>query len=82
MNWFTGIVVYVLTWWVVIFAVLPWGNRNAVNPEAGTVESAPDKPRLLMKFLVTSAISAVIWLVIFALVKSDIISFRDMAGQM
>lgn len=82
MQWFTGIVVYVLVWWVVIFAVLPWGARNASNPEPGTVESAPDKPRLGLKFLVTSGIAAVIWGVIYVLIKSDVISFRDIAGQM
>ena len=27
MNWFTGLVVYVLIWWTVLFAVLPISTR-------------------------------------------------------
>ena len=82
MGWVTGIAVYILIWWVTIFTVLPFGVHRAKNPQAGTVESAPDNPRLLLKFGVTTAIAAVLWLILYALVQSDIISFRDMAKQL
>jgi predicted secreted protein len=82
MDWFTGIVVYLLIWWVALFSVLPWGNRPAEHITPGTVESAPAKPRLLLKFLATSLLAGVIWGVIFWLVKSDLISFREMAKKM
>ncbi len=78
----TGIVVYILVWWVVIFAVLPWGNRAPDDPMPGTVESAPVKPRLWTKFLITTGIAAVIWGVIYALVASDLISFHEMVKDM
>ena len=82
MGWVTGIAVYILIWWVTIFTVLPFGARRAEDPQAGTVESAPDNPRLPLKFAVTTGIATVLWLILYVLVKSDIISFREMAKQL
>jgi len=82
MDWFTGIVVYLLIWWTALFSVLPWGNRATEAPQPGTVESAPARPRLLLKFLVTTVLAAAIWGVVDWLVVNDIISFREMAKQM
>ena len=38
MNWFTGIVLFVIIWWTALFAVLPIGTRP--------VQQADDKKRL------------------------------------
>ena len=77
MNWVSGIVVYVCVWWVVLFAVLPWGATPPDAPERGHDIGAPARPRLLLKAAVTTAISLVIWLGIYALVVSNWISFRE-----
>jgi len=82
MDWFTGIVVYLLIWWVALFSVLPWGNRPADYVAPGTVESAPARPRLLIKFLATTVLAAAIWGGVYWLVTSDLISFREMAKKM
>jgi predicted secreted protein len=79
MGWVSGIVVYILIWWVALFAVLPWGARRAEQPLPGTVESAPDKPMLLRKALATTIVAAVLWGGVEALVVSDLISFHEMA---
>ena len=77
MNWFTGILVYVVVWWVVIFAVLPWGIRIPDRQEdTGHAPSAPANPRIWLKAIVTTGIAAVIWLGIYFLVESDWLSFR------
>jgi predicted secreted protein len=76
MNWVEGIVVYVLVWWVVVFAVLPWGVRPPVEFVPGQAQSAPAHPRLWFKAGITSLIAAVIWLAIWLIVRSDLISFR------
>jgi predicted secreted protein len=81
-GWATGIAVYILIWWISLFTVLPIGAKRSADPLPGTVESAPDNPRLLFKFAVTTAIATVLWLILYALVQSDIISFRDMARQL
>lgn len=76
MNWFTGILVYVIVWWVVIFAVLPWGAHPPERAEPGHADSAPERPRLWLKALITTAISGAIWAGIYWLVESDLIAFR------
>jgi predicted secreted protein len=76
MNWVEGVVVYVLVWWVVIFAVLPWGNRPPPELEPGQASSAPARPRLWIKAGVTTLTAAVIWLIIWAIIQSGWINFR------
>jgi predicted secreted protein len=82
MGWATGIAVYIVVWFICLFTVLPYGADRAANPLPGTVESAPDNPRLRLKFLVTTGIAAFVWLIIYALVRSDIVSFHDMARSL
>jgi predicted secreted protein len=82
MHWASGILVFVVLWWLVIFAVLPWGVRIPDNPEPGHATSAPEKPMLGRKVLATTAITAVLWLVVYFIVQSDWISFREMARHM
>ncbi len=77
MTWFGGIVVYVIVWWMVLFAVLPWGNRPPESPEAGHATSAPERPRLVLKFAVTTGIATVIFLLIWWLMESDLITLRQ-----
>lgn len=82
MGVISGIVVFFMVWWTVLFAILPWGNRPSTEPMTGNTVSAPDKPRILKKFLVTTAVSVLIWLVIYGLISSNVINFYDMAADM
>lgn len=77
MNWFEGIVVYVLAWWVTLFAVLPLWVKPADPDDPGHAAGAPQNPHLLRKAVVTTALAAVIWLVVFALVSSPWLSLRS-----
>jgi len=77
MNWFTGVMAYTIIWWTVLFAVLPWGNRPPENPETGHATSAPAKPRLLIKFGVTTIVATMIFLMFVWLLESDLISRRN-----
>ena len=77
MNWFTGILVFVMIWWVVLFAVLPWGIRVPDEQEVGHASSAPSRPHLGRKALITTAIAVALWLVAYYLIESDLISFRN-----
>jgi predicted secreted protein len=74
----TGIAVYVVVWWIVLFAVLPWGVRPPETLVPGQADSAPENPRLLLKAAVTTVIAGIIWAVIYLVVRSDLISFREM----
>lgn len=80
MTWFSGLLTYGIIWWVVLFAVLPWGVRTPGPDEvqAGHASSAPLNPMLWRKALITTLIAAVIWVGVYALVASDLLSFRAM----
>ncbi len=82
MNLITGIIVFLLVWWTALFCVLPWGNRPDDNPGIANAKSAPANPRILKKFLITTLLSCVLWLIIYGLIESDLISFHDMARQL
>jgi len=76
MPWFAGIFAYAMFWWVVLFAVLPWGVKVPENPEPGHASSAPANPHMLARFAVTSVIAGVIWLIFYYLVRIGVISLR------
>ncbi|HCM83932.1 MAG TPA: DUF1467 domain-containing protein [Rhodospirillaceae bacterium] len=78
MSVFTGIILYFLIWWVTIFTVLNIGHRAAENPEAGHATSAPVKFYLGKKLLLNSVIAAVVWLIVWALIKFSGVSFTEM----
>ena len=76
MNWFTGVLVYIMIWWVTFFAVLPWGVKPPENPEQGHATSAPDKPMLWRKAFATSVIAAALWGVVYLGIEQEWMSFR------
>jgi predicted secreted protein len=77
MNWFSGVVVFVIIWWCVFFMTLPFGVRTPDEPEKGHADSAPVNPRLWLKAGVTTLVAAVLWAAAHWLIVSDQISFRD-----
>ncbi len=77
MSLFTGIMVYVIVWWLVLFTVLPFGNRAPATAEPGHAESAPERPRMWIKAAVTTAMASLIWGMIYWVIEADLISFRD-----
>jgi len=77
MNWLTGIVVYILVWWVTLFAVLPLWITPSQPGEPGHDAGAPQRPRLLLKAAITTGVAAVIWLAIYVVVQEPWFSFRE-----
>jgi predicted secreted protein len=75
-SWFTGILVYVVIWWIVIFMVLPWGVRRTEEPEPGHDAGAPANPMLWRKALITTVIAAVVWGIAYYLIDSELLSLR------
>ena len=78
MGWVSGIAVYIVIWWLVIFMVLPWGVQpiERSDVEKGHAASAPLRPRMLRKVAITTAIAALLWLIAFFIIESGAISFR------
>jgi predicted secreted protein len=57
------IAIYFVVWWVVLFAVLPWGVRTQEEEDdvtLGTAHSAPAHPMLLRKAAATTIVSAIL----------------------
>ena len=73
----SGIVVFLLVWWLTLFMVLPWGVRPLEEPEEGHESGAPERPQIKKKMLITTAISVVVWVIIFAFIELNLFSFRD-----
>lgn len=71
----SAIAIYFIIWWLTLFAVLPWGNRDP-DPEdrrvQGADRGAPARPRLRRKVLVTTLLSAVIFAAFYAVITSGI----------
>lgn len=82
MTIFAGIIVYLMVFWTLLFAVLPWGNKTPDELETGMAGSAPAKPRIKQKFLICAGLSAVIWLIIFVLVHYGVIDFYEISREM
>ncbi|MCX7314417.1 MAG: DUF1467 family protein [Alphaproteobacteria bacterium] len=58
----TAIAIYFLIWWIVLFAVLPWGVRaQGADSPPGTDPGAPQVPRLMAKLLWTTGVAGVLW---------------------
>ncbi len=78
MDFWTGLAVYFIIWWLVIFMVLPWGIRR-IDPEdlgRGEDPGAPEKPRMLIKMAATTVISGVVFGLLYLVIVSGVISFR------
>ena len=73
----TVIAIYFIIWWVVLFAVLPFGTRPVARPDEHTGwRGAPEQPRLLRKAIATSIVAAIVWLGAYLLITSPYLSFR------
>lgn len=64
----TGMAVYFIFWWLTLFTVLPFGLRTQADENdvtLGTTASAPHKHRMGRVFLITTVISAVVFILFY-----------------
>ncbi len=81
MSWATGLMVYLVIWWTILFTVLPLGVRKVENPGRGQDHGAPETPQLLRKAIITSLVAAVLWIAFYFLHQSDLFDFRQWADK-
>ena len=76
-----SIIVYVLIWWIIFFSVLPVGiqsNKEKFQEKIDGVDpGAPNNPKIARKFLITTIITSIIFIVIYYLVKLDLLNLRE-----
>lgn len=57
--------IFSFIWWIVFFMILPIGIVVKKNIKIGNADSAPIKPRILIKFAATTIISGIVVLLVF-----------------
>ena len=64
MTWSLGTATYFIIWWVLLFAILPFGVQSQHELDdivPGTEPGAPARPRLLIKLTANTIIAALLW---------------------
>ena len=76
----TAIAIYFLIWWVVLFAVLPWGVRAQGEGGApGTDPGAPVLTNLKLKLVWTTVVATAIFTGFFLVYTRKLVSLDDLA---
>jgi len=80
MSFGGGFVIFVVIWMIVLFTILPikissQSENNNIAP--GTDPGAPSNPQIIGKFLITSAVSLIIFAIIILLTYFEIINLRE-----
>ena len=75
-----SLIVYISIWWIVFFSVLPIGiksqNAKFTDELYGNDRGAPKNPKIKKKFLITTLITSVIFLIIYYLVNQNYLNLR------
>jgi predicted secreted protein len=85
MSWTTAAAIYFIIWWVVLFAVLPWGVRSqeeAGNVEPGTDPGAPVLPKIWTKLAWTTAVATIIFAICYVLYVYRLVGLDDLAAAL
>jgi len=74
-----SLIIYVLIWWIVFFALLPIDvNREKKQNIIGIDAGAPENPKIIKKFVYSTLITSIIFIVIFLLVKYEYLNIRNL----
>ena len=73
-----SLVVFVCLWWIVFFAMLPTDvNREKKDNIEGVDPGAPENPKILKKIVISTAITSIIFIIIYLLVKYEYFNLRN-----
>ena len=75
----TGLaILYIIIWWVVFFSILPIDvNRKKTAEIKGEDPGSPENPKMLKKFMYCSGITTIIFIIIYLLMKFDLLNLRN-----
>jgi predicted secreted protein len=79
-----GLAIFFVVWWIILFAVLPFGvhsQSEAGETVPGTPPGAPAKFAIKRVFLINTAVSFVIFCVIWAAIEFDWFGVGDLARE-
>ena len=73
-----SIVIFVIIWWIIFFAILPIDvNRQKTSEIKGEDPGSPENPKMLKKFVYCTGITTVIFIIIYLLIKFDYLDLRN-----
>jgi len=77
----SAVAIYFIIWWLVLFMVLPWGSTSSHElgreVEPGTMKSAPVKPRILLKFAITTIVAGLVFGAFYLIISQNLIALDD-----
>jgi predicted secreted protein len=83
MSTTTAVAIYFLIWWIVLFAVLPWGVRSQSEAGAemapGTDPGAPAIARLKWKLFWTTVVASAVFALAYVIYVYRLITLDDLA---
>lgn len=83
MNLTGGIVLYAVLWFLVLFVLLPFGQKSQADVgqiTPGTPAGAPHEPKLKKKMLWATLIAGLIWGAIAYVILGGVITRADIEG--
>ena len=82
MNPVSAVIIFVVIWWLVLFMVLPFGVRRTESPEDGHDHGAPAHPMMWRKAAATTAITLVLFAIVYVIAEFELISLQDLAIEL
>ena len=82
MNPFSAFVMYLIIWWLTLFAVLPTGVRGQAETGdivKGSEPGAPVDSDMKRKFKWTTIIATILWVIVCAIIISGVFTWDDLA---
>jgi len=76
-----SIIVYVLIWWIIFFAILPIDvNREKPHKIHGEDAGSPENPKMMKKFIYCTGITSIIFMIIYLLIKYEYLNLRNLVS--
>ena len=78
MNWFTGVSLFLVIWWISLVAVLPFFTRPVAGPDQRSGwRGTPQQVRITKIAAINTMLAAVIWGVCYWVIVYSSLSFRS-----
>tara|TARA_E500000178_G_C16592127_1_gene560870 strand:+ start:219 stop:473 length:255 start_codon:yes stop_codon:yes gene_type:complete len=76
-----SLIIYIIIWWIIFFSILPIGiiseNKKFTNNLTGSDPGAPKNPQIVKKFIITTILTTILFMVIYYMVSNDYLNLRE-----
>lgn len=75
-----AIALFIVIWWTLLFAVLPFSGRSqreSGDVVPGTPEGAPSAPRLLKVFAINTVLAAAVFGLVLLAIQLNVLGIED-----